>query len=107
LLNVPLVVLVNEGSASASEIVAGAIQDHERGVVMGTQTFGKGTVQEVESFSDGSSIRITIAKWFTPDGRSINKQGITPDIIVELTDADLENAYDRQLEEAARYLREL
>lgn len=107
LLNVPLVVLVNEGSASASEIVAGAIQDHERGVIMGTQTFGKGTVQEVESFSDGSSIRITIAKWFTPNGRSINKQGLTPDIIVELTEDDHENAYDRQLEEAVKYLTEL
>ena len=106
-LNVPIVVLVNGGSASASEILAGAIQDHKRGVVMGTQSFGKGTVQEVVSFSDGSSMRMTIAKWFTPDGRDIDKVGLTPDIIIEIEDADFDTEYDRQKEEAAKYLREL
>jgi len=107
LLEVPLVVLVNEGSASASEIFAGAIQDHERGIIMGTQTFGKGTVQEVEFLDDGSSIRLTIAAWFTPNGRAIQKVGLTPDVIVELYDDDLVNGYDRQLEEAKKYLKNL
>lgn len=104
LLNIPLVVLVNEGSASASEIMAGGIQDHKRGVIMGTKTFGKGTVQEVSSFSDGSSIRLTIAKWFTPNERDIDKVGLIPDVIVELTDEDITNKYDRQKEEAIKYL---
>ena len=106
-LNVPIVVLVNEGSASASEIVAGAIQDHERGVLMGTTTFGKGTVQEVSSFFDDSSMRITIAKWFTPDEQDINKVGLTPDIVVELDMEDLENEIDNQKEAAIEYLKGL
>ncbi|MBD3329953.1 PDZ domain-containing protein [Candidatus Peregrinibacteria bacterium] len=107
ILDVPVVVLVNEGSASASEIVAGAVQAHNRGVIMGTQTFGKGTVQEVEYFSDGSSMRITIAKWFLPDGRCINETGITPDTIVELEDVDLENNTDSQKNAAIEYLQGL
>lgn len=104
LLNVPLVVLVNESSASASEIVAGAIQDHKRGIIMGAKTFGKGSVQEVDSFVDGSSIRMTIAKWFTPSGRSIDKVGLVPDILVEISEEDVKKEYDAQKEAAIEYL---
>ena len=102
--NQPLVVLINKGSASASEIVAGAIQDHERGTVIGVNSFGKGTVQEVENLIGGSSLRLTVAKWFTPDDINISETGITPDVIVELDADDLENGDDPQLQAAIEHI---
>jgi carboxyl-terminal processing protease len=101
---IPLVVLINRGSASASEIVAGAIQDHNRGTVIGENSFGKGTVQSVENLVGGSSLRVTIAKWFTPNDTNINEAGITPDIVVERTSEDYQNGKDPQLDKAMEIL---
>ncbi len=101
---VPLAVLVNAGSASASEIVAGAIQDSGRGILIGERTFGKGSVQLPHTLSDGSELRVTIARWFTPKGREIQGVGIIPDIEVEMTQEDLEAGRDPQLERAVEYL---
>ncbi|MFW6264377.1 MAG: carboxyl-terminal processing protease CtpC [Cyanobacteriota bacterium] len=86
LTNKPLVVLVDNGSASASEILSGALQDNERAVLVGTKTFGKGLVQSVRGLGDGSGLAVTIAKYLTPSGRDINKEGIVPDILVELSE---------------------
>ncbi len=99
----PLVVLVNAGSASASEIFAGAVQDSDRGVIIGEQTFGKGSVQHVHTLSDGSELRVTIARWYTPGDRSISEEGITPDIEVETPD-DLGGEDDDQLQRAIEYI---
>jgi carboxyl-terminal processing protease len=101
---VPLVVLINMASASASEIVAGAIQDSGRGILVGERTFGKGSVQLPHTLSDGSELRVTIARWFTPKGREIQGIGIIPDIEIEMTLEDLEAGHDPQLERAVEYL---
>lgn len=106
MINVPLAVLINRGSASASEIVAGAIQDHKRGTIIGENSFGKGTVQTVENLIGGSSLRVTIAKWFTPNDQNINETGVTPDIIVERTTEDYDNRIDPQLDKALEVLSE-
>ncbi len=79
----PMVVLINGGSASASEIVSGALQDHKRAVIMGTQSFGKGSVQTILPMNNGTAIKLTTARYFTPNGRSIQAKGISPDIVVE------------------------
>ncbi len=103
-LEMPLVVLVNDGSASASEIVAGAIQDHERGILVGRQTFGKGTVQVAYELSDGASLHVTVAHWLTPSGRDLSEEGLVPDIWVDLEEEDVLFVDDAQLRRAIEYL---
>ena len=104
--NYKTVILVNGGSASASEIVSGALQDYNLAQIVGTQTFGKGSVQELEKLSDGSSIKITVARWLTPQGRLIEGNGIAPDIEIELTEEDYDNEKDPQLNKAIELINE-
>ena len=100
-LNLPMAVLVNGNSASASEIFAGAMQDYDKAQIIGTQTFGKGIVQTIRPLTDGSAVKYTIAKYFTPKGQDIHGKGVTPDSIVELPDDATE---DVQLKAAVDYL---
>lgn len=106
LAEVPTVILINGGSASASEIVAGALRDNRGIKLIGEKTFGKGTVQEVESLKDGSSLKISVAEWLTPGGHKIEGVGLEPDYAVKLTDSDIEKKFDPQLDKAFEVLRE-
>jgi len=105
--NVPMVVLVNGGSASASEIVAGALQDHKRAIIMGTQSFGKGSVQTILPLGNNTAIKLTTARYYTPNGRSIQAKGITPDIVVEeatVSGADQQETFNLREADLDRHL---
>lgn len=101
---IPLVVLINGGSASASEITAGALQDLHRATIIGTQSFGKGTVQEIIELPGGASLRVTIAHWHTPAGHDLGKKGVTPDYVVDRTIEQYQSGYDPQLLAAEAWL---
>ena len=110
-LKVPLVLLMNANSASASEIFAGAVQDFEKGTVVGTQSFGKGIVQIVAYVNDGSGIKFTVSQYYTPKGNAVHEVGITPDVVVELDEelktlSEIPKDKDNQLQEAIRVLKE-
>jgi len=100
LANYPTVVLINQGSASASEILAGALRDNRNIQLIGNKSFGKGSVQEVINLRGGSFLKITIAHWLTPKGSSISEVGLTPDINVDITDSDIQAQKDPQLDKA-------
>ncbi len=98
------VVLINGGSASASEITAGALHDNKAAYLIGEKTYGKGVVQKLINFADGSQLKVTVASWYRPNGQNINKKGITPDKIIKLTEADAKAGNDPQLQAAQDYL---
>lgn len=101
---IPTVVLVNDGSASAAEITAGALHDNKAATIMGTKTYGKGVVQAIIDLSGGAELKVTIASWYRPNGQNINKQGITPDKIVQLTGSGAQQGSDTQEDAAINYL---
>ena len=104
-MDIPLAVLVNGGSASAAEITAGAIQDYGRGALVGTVTYGKGSVQTWHPLNNNQgAVRVTIARWLTPKGNLIHEIGITPDYVVELTEKDIAEGKDPQLDKAIELL---
>jgi carboxyl-terminal processing protease len=102
--DIPMVLLIDAGSASASEIVAAALKDHKRATLIGVKTFGKGSVQNVHTLSDKSELRVTIAHFFSPKGNEIHEVGVSPDIEVKITDDDLANRRDPQLDRAVQFL---
>ncbi len=104
LLNYPMVVLINQGSASASEILAGALRDNRGVKLIGEESFGKGSVQQLESLSDGSSLKVTVARWLTPNGQTISEVGLKPDIEIEFTEQDYKDELDPQLKKAIEFL---
>src|SRR5665213_1338913 len=101
---IPTVVLINSGSASASEITAGALKDDRAATLIGERSYGKGSVQQIFNLSGGSEIKLTIAHWYTPDNVNIDKIGITPDMVVPLTQTDQTNGVDTQENAAVAYL---
>ena len=103
----PIVVLINKGSASASEILAGALRDNRGVKLIGQTSFGKGSVQELANLTGGSSLKVTIAKWLTPNGVLITEEGLSPDIEVEITEEDIENEIDSQLDKAIEIVKSL
>ncbi len=106
-MTIPLVVLVNGNSASASEILSGAIQDSGKGIILGEQTYGKGVVQTVYNLTDGSAVKLTVAHYFTRSGNDINKVGITPDVKVDFdSNAYYKDGTDNQYDEAVKLLQE-
>ena len=104
--NQPIVVLINGGSASASEILSGALKDNKRAVIVGKKSFGKGLVQEINKLPDGSALHITIQKYLTPNGTDIHKKGITPDYVVDIKEADIKANKDPQLAKACEILQQ-
>lgn len=105
--NKPIVVLINKGSASASEILSGALKDNKRAVLVGEKSFGKGLVQEINKLPNDAGVNITIQKYLTPNGTDINKKGIDPDVVVTLSDDDIKNKNDAQLKKASEVLQDL
>ena len=101
----PMVILINQGSASASEILAGSLQDYKIAALVGEKSFGKGSVQEMVSVTDDTALKVTIARWLTPNGVSISKEGLTPDYEVKITKEDIENSRDPQMEKAIEILK--
>jgi carboxyl-terminal processing protease len=103
----PIIVIINKGSASASEILSGALKDNHRATIVGEQSFGKGLVQEINKLPDEAGMNVTIQRYLTPSGQDINKKGITPDVVVELTEEHVKNKDDVQLKKAIEVLEEM